>query len=219
MPRTALRTATVLTAVLLTAGCGGKAATTPPAAPDSASPGLATPTGGTPVPTSATPAPADIEGCSWAEEPNPTTFAVPARGLSQPVVGVGLDNEGNVGAPPDKFSVAWWTAGPKVGSDRGHVILTVHTWTGDVALGNILENPSNGLHPGDVIRLSDGSKTVCYRYTDTKKIKVADYDRSSTVWINPDGDPKLTIMICADYNARTGEWDSRHVFYADPIKP
>lgn len=162
----------------------------------------------------------DISDCTTGVIENPDTFAVPARNITEPMLAVGLDAKGNVGAPPldQMMTMAWWNGGPKVGSDQGHVVLTAHTGYGLVGLGNVMADPDSGLKPDDVMKVTGDGKTVCYAYTNMVVIDAATYDPSSTVWINPNGDPKLTIMICWDYHPSTGEWGQRHVFFADPIR-
>ncbi|MGL5406090.1 MAG: class F sortase [Propionibacteriaceae bacterium] len=149
----------------------------------------------------------------------PTRFSIPQRGISEPVITVGREADGAVGSPPkdQRFTVAFWDESPKPGSTKGHVITTVHTWNGDIALGNVLADKEKGLQSGDIIQLSDGKTTVCYRYTDKQKISVATYDSSSNIWLNPEGPAKLTIMICWDYNSAIQDWDSRYIFFGDLV--
>lgn len=165
-----------------------------------------------------TPAP-ELAGCAKpGTEIIPTKVTIESRGVSEPVLSVGNEPDGAVGAPPkdQRDSMAWWNLGPKVGSAKGNVITTVHTWYGGIALGNRLADTETGLKPGDIIKLTDGSTTVCYKYREQKKISVEGYDPNSNVWIDPEHSPQLTIMICWDFISEDN-WASRIIFYADQV--
>lgn len=162
----------------------------------------------------------DLAGCTSGTEIMPNHFDVPARGLSESVIPVGQEPDGAIGAPPldQKFTLGVWSSGPKIGSTKGNVIGTAHTWTGAIGLGNVVNGETGkGLQPGDVIRFTDGTTTVCYIYREKVHFTVASYDENSTMWINPEGKPQFTIMICDDFNTKTQDWDSRIIFYADLV--
>lgn len=161
----------------------------------------------------------DLAGCTTGDIVA-NHYDIPARGLSDAVVPVGQEADGAVGAPPlgQKYAMAVWTQGPKAGSGKGNVIGTAHTWTGAIGLGNVINGETGkGLQPGDVIRLTDGKKTVCYTYREKTHFMVADYREDSTIWINNEGKPQFTILTCSDFNNKTQDWDGRIVFYFDQV--
>ncbi|WP_229115977.1 class F sortase [Parenemella sanctibonifatiensis] len=183
-----------------------------------------TPTAEQPEP-STPPAPAPTEepsgppeGCTVGEINNPKRFIVEDRGVNSPVLSLGLDENGAAAAPPKNAShtVGWYNGGPKVGSEQGNVVLTIHTYRNGGALGNALEDGL--LKAGDRIEMtgSDGT-TVCYDFREMVHLKVSDYDPDSNVLYSNSGDPQLAIVICTDFNNSTGEWDARYILYADLV--
>lgn len=159
---------------------------------------------------------------------SPTKFVVERMGVESPMMVVGNDSNGNPGAPPPNapYTTAWYNGSPAAGTDKGNVILTIHTYSKGQALGNDLygakglnePTPGAGLQEGDVIKISDAEgRQVCYRYSNNTKIWVKTYDPNSNVFHNPDGPPQLAIMVCWDYKGPDA-WDSRILFYA-PLIP
>lgn len=151
----------------------------------------------------------------------PTSMTIEGMdGVKSKVLALGLDSSGAAAAPPkdEPTTVAWYKLGPKPGSAKGHVVLSIHTYHNGGALGNDLYDSKKGLKKGDIIRLSDAQgRTVCYRYDHLAKISVADYKPGSTVLYNDNGSPQTVICICWDYVKATKDWDSRILFYATPI--
>ncbi len=149
----------------------------------------------------------------------PTRFQVPRMNVDAPLLTVGKDSKGNPGAPPlsQMFSTAWYRGSPPPGSSRGNVIINVHSFASGSALGNNLYL-SGGLKAGDTIRIiGEGGQVACYRFREKIKFPVASYDPRSGIYHNATGRPQLAIMTCWDRNPRTGEYDSRVIFYADRV--
>lgn len=140
--------------------------------------------------------------------------------VSSPVRSLGLDADNAAAAPPkdEPRTVAWYNRGPRPGSDKGKVVLSIHTYHKGGALGNELRDPGAGLRKGDLIRLSDSSgDQACYRYDHVAKVMVKDYDPSSDIIYDNTGKPMVVIVICWDYNRSDKQWDSRLLFYATPV--
>lgn len=151
----------------------------------------------------------------------PSRFSIESMDVTSKVLSLGTDAEtGAAAAPPKNQSqtVGWYNEGPKPGSDKGKVLLTIHTYRNGNALGNEL-NSEGGLEPGDIIRMSDNAgNTVCYRYREALKVWMKDYNDAPTDILYDDaGDPEVAIIICWDFNGSTKQWDSRIIFYADPV--
>ncbi|MEL4357296.1 MULTISPECIES: class F sortase [unclassified Luteococcus] len=157
-------------------------------------------------------------GCSTQMSPMvPTKVTMGQVTSDSPVLSLGLADDGSIATPPfsQPFSVGWFNGGPKPGSGKGKVVLTAHTFHKGGALGNALQS---GLKQGDIIRLTDASgKTLCYRYTSSTKLMVKDYDPNSTAVYDTGGKPMLAIVICWDWDAARKFWDSRVVYYAEPL--
>lgn len=160
--------------------------------------------------------------------PAETEYITPTGTVHSDTITVGKDDKGNPGAPSydEPLHTAWYQNSARVGSTKGNVILTAHTFHNKQALGNmlygknILADGKGGLKGGDVIKLRDAEgNQVCYRYRSSAKIMVDGYDPDSGVFHNAEGKPQIALMICWDYLTQTKQWDSRIIFYADYMKP
>ncbi|WP_420175713.1 sortase domain-bontaining protein [Luteococcus sp. OSA5] len=185
-----------------------------PTATASAPPGTA---GGSRTPADSGQLPAD---CSATSSPMvPTRITMGSVTKDSAVLSLGLAADGTVATPPysQPMSVGWYNLGPKPGAARGKVVLTAHTFREGGGLGNRMHR-ADGLQPGDIIRLSDGQgRTLCYRHTQQKKVWVKDYDPDSTVLYDAKGKHQLAIVICWDFNREREDWDSRIIYYAEPL--
>ena len=151
----------------------------------------------------------------------PTRYAIPALNVDEPVLALNLDSDGNIAAPPkdQARTASWWNAGPQPGSDKGKVVLSIHTYRNGGAVGNELyEGGEPTLEAGDVIKLYDDLGSVaCYEYTETQKILAVDYDPESTIMVDFDGAPMVTIIVCWDFDKATEDWASRVFFYGKAV--
>ncbi|MCG6566195.1 class F sortase [Tessaracoccus sp. ZS01] len=223
-------------ALLVFALTRGGAPAAGPAAPASSSPAPASTTA-LPSPAPATPSaspagqappsgnPALAECTAVSDGFVPQRFTIESLGADERVIALNLDKDGNIAAPPfdQPRTASWWSGGPKPGAAHGKAVLSIHTYNPSLppALGNeMYEGGRSQLEPGDVIKLygSDG-QVQCYEYTEAVKVWVEDYDPDSDVMVDFEGAPQLAIVICWDYEASTKAWDSRILFYADPVVP
>lgn len=160
------------------------------------------------------PAPA---GCMKNPKPIvPVKYSIDGMKVSAKVLSRGIDETGAAGTPPksDPSSWAWFSKGPKPGSDKGNVVLNGHTYHKGGAIGNRL---MADLKKGDIIRLTDkAGQTVCYRYDHKTKIMVKGYDPNSNVLYNDNGPAQAIIVVCDDYKGKE-DWESRVFFHADPV--
>lgn len=136
---------------------------------------------------------------------------------SLPVLSLGFDEAENSPKVPPKdepFTLAWYNEGPKVGSDKGKILITGHTYPeGENGIGNELN--AGLLKTGDLVKVSDKKgNTACYRYREEKHILVEDYDPESDIVYDEVGDPQLMFFVCDDHIGN-GEWAGRRMFYAD----
>ena len=159
------------------------------------------------------------EGCPSNPEPidEPVSMVLVDQDLEMPMISVGRDADGAAGAPPgdEGYTIAWWHEGPKVGSDKGKVVLSSHTFQFGGALGNDLNQAL--LEIGDVIKISDAEgKTACYRYSGNLHVLVDEYDPDSDILYDWEGQPQFGIVVCSDYTA-TGEALGRVIYYGDLI--
>lgn len=153
----------------------------------------------------------------------PNRFTIEALGVDEPIIALDLDAEGNIAAPPlnEPRMASWWSGGPRPGDERGKAVLSIHTYNDSLppALGNeMYAGGRSQLQPGDLIKLyGDEGQVQCYEYTDALKVWVAEYDPYSDLLVDFEGDPRLAIIICWDFDETTRDWDSRILFYAAPV--
>lgn len=150
----------------------------------------------------------------------PTTFSIDSMKVKSPMLSLGEDESGAAAAPPKDAShtVGWWKNGPRVGSSKGHAVLTIHTYRHGGALGNELYDPKSGFKVGDLVKMTDAQgRTQCYTMEKSLKLWVKDYDPESDLLYNDKGAPRAVIVICWDFNGRTENWDSRILFYLKPV--
>ncbi|MDO5678648.1 MAG: class F sortase [Propionibacteriaceae bacterium] len=207
---------------------GTPTAQEPPAATEPAS------TGAEPAASTPTPARATASGSAGATDARlaectevtdgfvPQRFTIDALNADETVLALDVDQQGNIAAPPldQPRTASWWSGGPKPG-DEGRALLSIHTYNPSLppALGNeMYEGGEPQLKAGDLIKLygKDG-QVLCYEYTKDHKFWMDEYDPDSDVMIRETGDPELAIIICWDYDKRTKNWDSRVLFYAEPV--
>ena len=157
-------------------------------------------------------------GCMTTLTPiTATRMRIPSMGVSSPVMSVGTDANGAAGAPPKSAShtTAWWTGGPRVGSSQGKAVLTIHTYRNGGALGNSM---ASNFNTGSIVRLSDSSgRTQCYQLVKRTKVWVKSYDPNSNAVYDNSGRPQIVIVTCWDFNWSTQNWDSRLLYYLEPL--
>lgn len=164
------------------------------------------------------------EGCDpTPKDITPTKIKFDSVDVDTHVLSLGYDETtGAAMAPPDKdaYGVAWLDEGPAPGSDEGNVVLSAHTYHRGTALGNVLYDENTGLKAGDIIRMSDDDgNTVCYRFRESLKVWVEDYnaDPSANVLYDFKGRPQIAIVVCWNWDWQQGASLSRIIFYADLI--
>lgn len=180
-----------------------------------------------PVSTPAMPAPTPVQTPSATPAPKTCTTSdggfvassmkIESYNMTSHVLSLGQDSSGAAAAPPknDKNGTGWYNRGPKPGSDKGNVVLTIHTWHQGGALGNRLLNNTPSVGSKFVMSDSKGNQ-ACYSYTGKKKIAVSDYDPDSDILYNDHGKPQIAIIVCDDY-AGPDDWRSRVIFYAEKV--
>lgn len=186
----------------------------PPSEAATSAPAAASPTA------SANPAAANCTAVGEGFVPN--RFSIERFGVDEPIVALNLDKDGNIAAPPldEPRMASWWSGGPQPGADKGKSILSIHTYRTGKALGNeMFADGKSQFQPGDIIKLyGDAGQVKCFQYTGAEKIFIDDYDPDSTVMVDFEGDPSLTIIICWDFESSTEVWESRVFFNFEPVQ-
>lgn len=163
-----------------------------------------------------------LAGCTAVSEGFvPTRYTIERFGVDEPIVALDLDDQGNIAAPPkdEPRLASWWSGGPMPGSEKGRAVMTIHTYRNGGALGNeLFADGRSQFQPGDVIKLHGGDgQVLCYGYTDSLLLAVDDYDPDSTVMVDFEGDPSLSIIICWDFEKLTELWLLRVFFNFKPV--
>lgn len=111
---------------------------------------------------------------------------------------------------------AWDESSAEPGSSRGVVILTAHAYSQDqTALGNRL---AATLDSGNGIEIIGDGKRQRYIVDSRRTYDLESYSKLAGEWLDPDSDALLTLTVCDDYNPATGDWESRIVWFASPLK-
>jgi len=171
-----------------------------------------------PAPASTAPAPPEPSSGSTSCAPNALT--IPDLSINAPVVQIGLDAQGNLGAPSDadKKKIGWFPS-TLAGAARGSVILTGHTYHDDTALFRTDFNRT--AHLGMAVQLScPGAKPLSYRVTEAKlDLGIENY--AAYVEIHQlyatDGPPQVVIITCTDWNPIRRDYDQRGILIATPL--
>lgn len=159
-------------------------------------------------PTVSAPAPAP-------SAPPPTRIRIARIALSDPLVGLDVQQDGHLAAPQDPAQVGWWSEGPRPG-DPGAAIVVGHvdSTTGPAAFYNI-----SSLRPGDEITID---RTDHSRATFTVKA-LRQYHKDAF----PDsevytltGPPSLRLITCGGaYDPSRGGYRDNVVVYATLASP
>lgn len=96
----------------------------------------------------------------------PTRLVIPDLQVDVPVVQVGLDEYGNLGAPShdDRTKAGWYAMDPRPGDGRGNVLMDGHTFVNDSAI--FTSDFAEKIHVGMAISVA-GADGVAHRYTAT----------------------------------------------------
>lgn len=176
-----------------------------------------------PSPTPSKTRPGSEQCANPAKAFKPASYTIDRVGAHERVIPKSTKG-GQIPAPPlnDRRSAAWWSGGPKPGSDRGKIVLTIHTYRPSLrpALGNeLFKGGQSALQPGDILKVhGTGGEIVCYEFTKASRVMVSDYDPDSTLMLDPSGPSSAVIVICWDFNKSSKDWDSRVFFQFKQLK-
>ncbi len=141
-------------------------------------------------------------------------------GVDAPVVRIGLDASGNLGAPSDadKKKAGWYPNGVLAGSRRGSIIMDGHTYRDGSAI--FTTNFDSTARVGMTVGLSCGGGTFPYRISELKlNLNVGDYSGfvDGRRLYAPDGPPQIVMVTCTDWNPLSGTFDRRAILIATPV--
>ncbi|HET9139163.1 class F sortase [Actinophytocola sp.] len=145
------------------------------------------------------------------------TLALPAQGLTVPVVAVGVAPDGSMAIPDDVGTAGWYRFGAAPGSDRGSIVISGHINDRDQGPGAFAG--LNLVNPGDPVTVvTDTGRTLRYQVVSRQRFDKADvpldrvFDRT--------GPPRLTLVTCGGaFDRGTGNYRDNIVVTAVPRSP
>ncbi|MEX5721493.1 class F sortase [Geodermatophilus maliterrae] len=189
-----------VTAVLL-AGCAasGAAGSGAPPAPTAAGPS-------TPVPPSAAPASGGPVVVDPVTVPEPVAVSVPAIGVTDELLELGVGADGTAEVPADFDRVGWFTGGGRPGA-RGPTVLLGHV---DSAAGPAVFHDLRDLGPGDVVEVTVADGAVArYEVVGTEQFPKDEFPTAAV--FGATADDVLRLVTC------TGEFDRGARSYVDNL--
>ncbi|MBM7805421.1 hypothetical protein JOD57_001258 [Geodermatophilus bullaregiensis] len=199
--RPGLAVTLAVTAVLL-AGCAasgtaGSGAPPPPTA-------TADPSG--PVPPSAVPAPGGPAVVDPATVPEPVAVSVPAIGVRDELLELGVGADGTAEVPADFDRVGWFTGGGRPGA-RGPTVLLGHV---DSTAGPAVFHDLRDLGPGDVVEVTVADGSVArYEVVGTEQFPKDEFPTAAV--FGATADDVLRLVTC------TGAFDRGARSYVDNL--
>ncbi len=186
---------------LALSACAGPAE--PAAAPPSTTSTAPAPV---PAPTPTRAAPAVTSALDPATVPEPTAVAVPALGIEQDLIGLGIAGDGTAEVPVDFDDVGWFTPGGRPGA-RGPTVLMGHV---DSTAGPAVFSELGDLAPGDTVALTvaDGS-VATYTVTGTEQVAKDSFPTAAV--FGATADDVLRLITC------TGAFDAGARSYTDNL--
>lgn len=138
----------------------------------------------------------------------PVKVAVPAIFIEAPVIGLGLDKKGGLGAPPlsKPRLVGWYSKGPSPG-EAGTALIVGHrdTETGPAIFLNL-----NALHRGDAVKVTRADRRIAVFTVDEVKTYTKDKFPDDKVY-GATNRPELRLMTCG------GRFDKKKGYSANVV--
>lgn len=189
-------------AATLLVGCAGQGGGSG-AAPSSSSSAPSAPSTAADRTPADQPAPAVVDPASV---PAPVSMSVPALGLDEELIDLGIADDGTAEVPSDYDRVGWFTGGGRPGA-RGPTVLMGHVDSTD---GPAVFYELRELGPGDVVELTvaDGS-TARYEVTGTSQVAKGEFPTAAV--FGATASDVLRLITC------TGEFDRGARSYTDNL--
>ncbi|MFG2433434.1 class F sortase [Streptomyces sp. NPDC048508] len=138
----------------------------------------------------------------------PVKIAIPSIFIEAPVVDLGLDKQGQLGAPPltKPKEVGWFRDGPSPG-EAGTSLIVGHrdTTTGPAIFLNL-----NALHRGDMVKVTRADNVTAVFTVDEVGKYAKDKFPNDKVYGNTKR-PELRLMTCG------GRFDKKHGYAANVV--
>ncbi|MFF0909931.1 class F sortase [Microbacterium enclense] len=140
----------------------------------------------------------------------PTSVAIPALGLDEPLIALGIAADGGMEVPVDYDEVGWFTGGGRPGG-TGPTVIAAHV---DSPTGPAVFQRLKELVVGDVVEVRDATGTLhMYRVTET-----ADYPKAAFPTARVFGataQDELRVITCGGiFDREAGSYVDNRVVYA-----
>jgi len=148
-----------------------------------------------------------------AVAPAPVSIAVPALGLDQALIELGVTEERTLEVPEDWMDIGWWATGPAPGEPGGAVIAGHVNGDGKPAV--FAELPSLERGAEVVVTRADGSAAT---YIVRSKEQFAKDDFPNERMYTFEGPSFLHLVTCGgSFDTRSGHYDDNIVIFAELV--
>lgn len=139
----------------------------------------------------------------------PTVTRIPSLGLNVPTVPI--HDEGAVLDPPSNPKEAgWWANGAMPGASKGSAVITAHKIHGGGGAFDDLEN----IKRGALVTVDTQRGVQNYEIVSINQYNREQFAEKSTDLFRTDGDPRLVLITCRDWNGK--DWEGNTVVIARP---
>jgi sortase (surface protein transpeptidase) len=136
--------------------------------------------------------------------------SIPAIGLAEPLIDLGIASDGAMEVPGDFDDVGWFTGGGRPGG-YGPLVIAAHV---DSPRGPAVFVRLRDLVPGDAVEVTDEAGTV-HRY---RVVEVAVHPKASFPTMRVFGavaNDELRLITCGGvFDAQAGSYEDNRVVYA-----
>lgn len=144
----------------------------------------------------------------------PTGLAIPALGIDQQVVPVGVRPDGLMEVPEDPRVTGWYRFGAAPRDPGGAVVLAAHVDSRRFGIGPFAQ--LSRLRPGDEVSVRTEEGEIVYRVTTLQVVGKDELPLDAV--FDRGGAPRLHLVTCAgDFSSQTG-WDSNLVVVASQVQ-
>lgn len=151
--------------------------------------------------------------------PAPTRFEIAELGISMPVRGVGVAEDGQMALPESPAIMGWYEYGPRPGEREGATVLAAHRDMPDFGTGPAAD--LDRLSPGDILTVRSGSSSGGsarrYRVTQVTQLRKEALDLPAI--FTRTGPARLHVVTCSGrFDSRTGSYEKNLVVVATPLR-
>lgn len=146
--------------------------------------------------------------------PRPTMIWIPDLGVDAPVIGMGVDANGQMDVPPNVREVAWYQFGASPG-EEGSAVLAAHVDLAGSGPGVFYD--LDELQPGDEVVVSfEDDSTQTFSVENAERVPKSDLDVQSL--FARSGAPVLRLVTCGGgFNPALRRYDDNVVVTLIPI--